>query len=582
MRQCKPTPGVSLLRGGNREMKVLRFGSLLPVLRLELIQQAERKRTFIVRGLYASLLFLMFLSFAADALHLFGEADVLGAIAAMGSGERLLEQVCMLQFLGTYMFLPAMMAGAIAHEKERHSFQLLLATRLTPTEILLQKYVSRLVPMLTFLLLTLPVLGIAYLLGGLESGTVAWSACYLLAHCLQIGAYALLWSTIAQTFVGALIGCYLGYGIYAVGAVVLTTMTDLDVEFVTALVAPFSFMTMTRSPAGIGDVAALLPVVLSTIVFLGMARFFLIRRANPRSRRLVQRFFAWLDRVMVQLNERWARGIVLVKDVASTPGRQPVAWREKKRATLGRPQYVVRLTLVIETVVFLGCLAALMDLTYFDAGEWLAIMLLVLWGCAALTVCVHSVNLFGAERTQRTLDILMSTPLDAREIVRQKMRPLRRILLVFLIPFVTLFLLHAYIEEFVRGNIAAGTVYLGLSLGTVLVYLPLIAWTSCLVGIRVRKRAKAIVTALVLLLVWTLAPIVICIMLDELHPTFSPGEECLYFTPLGVIGQLEFDFDFRDVGELIFAVVNLLVNLTALAIVRGCCMICADRCLRRS
>jgi len=156
---------------------MLSFANRLPVLRRELVQQAASKRTYVVRCVYAGLLFLLFLSFAMDTLRLYRNTDVLEAIAAMGRGESLLTHVCMLQFLGTHLFLPAMMAGAIAHEKERHSFPLLLSTRLTQSEILLQKYVSRLIPMLTFLLLTLPVLGVAYLMGGLEASAVAWSAC---------------------------------------------------------------------------------------------------------------------------------------------------------------------------------------------------------------------------------------------------------------------------------------------------------------------------------------------------------------------------------------------------------------------
>jgi len=559
---------------------MLSFANRLPVLRRELVQQAASKRTYVVRCVYAGLLFLLFLSFAMDTLRLYRNTDVLEAIAAMGRGESLLTHVCMLQFLGTHLFLPAMMAGAIAHEKERHSFPLLLSTRLTQSEILLQKYVSRLIPMLTFLLLTLPVLGVAYLMGGLEASAVAWSACYLLVHCLQIGAYALLCSTIARTYVGALIGCYLTFGVFALGIVILQALIGVDAEAAMALVAPYAFLT--RSGPATADLANMLPIALSSLAFLGMARIFLVRRADPRSRRLIPRFFAWLDSIMVRWNDRWARGIVLVKDIASTPGRQPVAWRENKCATIGRPQYVVRLALVLETAVLLGCLAAITDMTGLDDTEWLGLMLFVLWGCAALTVCVYSVNLFGTERTHRTLDILMSTPLDAREIVRQKMQPLRRILLVFLIPFGTLFLLHAYLEELVYGQIATAVAFIILSVGTVLVYLPLIAWTACLVGIRMRKRARAIVTALVLLFIWVMGPIVLCIIIDEMHPSFSPGDECLYLSPLGVIGELVFDFDFGDGAEVFLAVVNLLANLAVFAIVRGCCMICADRCLRRS
>src|SRR6185437_13152816 len=77
------------------------------------------------------------------------------------------------QMAAIFLFLPPMMAAAIAQEKERDTLGLLFLTDLTPWELILQKYVGRLIPMLTLLFLSLPLLAVAYSLGGVSFAMLA-------------------------------------------------------------------------------------------------------------------------------------------------------------------------------------------------------------------------------------------------------------------------------------------------------------------------------------------------------------------------------------------------------------------------
>jgi len=550
----------------------------VPVLRRELVQLASHRRTYIVRAVYACLLYLFFSAFAYDTLRRFYDADnVLAALSAMGEGADLLGFICALQFMGVYIFMPAMVAGAIADEKERQNFPLLLATPLRPSEILVQKYVSRLIPMLTFMLLSMPILGVAYLLGGIETRAVVMSVCYLLVHCLQIGAYTLMFSSMCRTFAGALIWSYVGYGIFALAVAVVDagTMWAWDGEDLMSLMPPYVFFD--KNPIGSAGLAGLIPTAVSTVVFLVIARLCLVRCANPRARRLIPRFFAWLDRVMTRWNKRWARGIVLVKDTPATPGDQPIAWRERKRTALGRPQYVVRMALAIEVLIFAGCMAAIVE-----DSDWFQVMIFILWGAAALTLCVHSVNLFGTERAHGTLQVLLTTPRHADDIVREKMQPLCRIMLLFLIPFLTLLGIRAFSEGASGKPLFVALSYVVLSVVTLLIYLPLVAWASCLVGMMIRKRARAIVIALFLLVGWVIGPLILCVVANEVFSGFDIEDGWAYLCPFGVIGQLEFEFfDSWHGSDFLFFLLSHLCSIVILIIVRGICLVRADRYLRR-
>src|SRR5262249_152327 len=120
----------------------------LPLLSKELIEQAARKRTYVIRVLYAALLFLSAFVLFFDILSV-GAASPLGVL---GRGREMFEVLVRLQFGGVYLFMPAITCGVVTLEKERASLPLLFLTRLGAWTIVLEKLLSRVVPMLGFLL----------------------------------------------------------------------------------------------------------------------------------------------------------------------------------------------------------------------------------------------------------------------------------------------------------------------------------------------------------------------------------------------------------------------------------------------
>src|SRR5262249_6133780 len=135
-------------------------------------------------------------------------AAAVSPLAVLGRGREMFNALVYLQFGGVYLFMPAITCGVVTQEKERDSLQLLLITRLGPWTIIFEKLLGRVVPMLGFLLLSLPLLGFAYSLGGI-SPWLLWTAVWLLALAtLQMGTLALLCSAFFRTTVAAFITSY--------------------------------------------------------------------------------------------------------------------------------------------------------------------------------------------------------------------------------------------------------------------------------------------------------------------------------------------------------------------------------------
>ena len=174
--------------------RVLQYFSF-PLLIKELVEQAERKRTYVLRTVYAVMLF----TFSGLMLYNMFK-HTLDPFTVLGSGKQILMFVIAMQFFGIYIFLPVLMSGAIAQEKENRTITLLLLTDLRPWEIILQKYFSRLIPMFTFLLLSLPLLAIGYAMGGIAITELVGTIWLLLLTCLQVGAWCLFLSAFCRSY----------------------------------------------------------------------------------------------------------------------------------------------------------------------------------------------------------------------------------------------------------------------------------------------------------------------------------------------------------------------------------------------
>ena len=89
--------------------------------------------------------------------------------------------------------------------------------------------------------------------------------------------------------------------------------------------------------------------------------------------------------------------------------------------------------------------------------------------------------------------MLLATPLTGREIIRQKMHGIRRLMLVMGGAMLTVCAVEAYVEQYPGNEHFA--LYIICSVLGVAVYMPMLAWTSVWVGLRSRTTARAVIGA---------------------------------------------------------------------------------------
>jgi ABC-type transport system involved in multi-copper enzyme maturation permease subunit len=577
-----------------KRKRLRRWG--LPLLTKELAEQSARKRTYVIRTVYACLL-------AGFALLIFW-AEVYNEINSpfevLGQGREMFQVILALQFAGVYLFMPAITCAVITTEKERNTIGLLLLTKLGPWTILLEKYLGRLVPMGTFLLLALPLMGFTYAMGGVTQQEMWVSLWALFITVLQVGALALACSSFFRTTVASFIATYVIGFLLFFGPVFLQEMfppvADLsdvagDMYCGAANAAAQTVADAWNQMTGHGDavgqpietldfyneefallqcapvmlidrwdmplwqvVPRSLGVLLSIPFWLIVARVFVVRRAFVPSRNWLLGIFKRLDGLFHRMNEnRLTKGIVVINDSASLPGDEPIAWRETKKKSLGTTRYLIRIFVATEFPAFAICLLLSIgrgfDYRYRNESEAISAVLFIAWVLIALLISVKASSLISSERSHETLDVLLSTPMRCSDLVRQKFRGIRRLMLVLAMPLLTVIIFQTLWRQATQGFLQvfdehSTLLYVISSVLSVVVYLPMIAWVSFYIGLRVRSQVKAIFASLAVIVAWCAIPVFALVIFDEIFQIHfwrnTPLSYLFLLSPASIIPFTEF------------------------------------------
>lgn len=465
----------------------------LPLLTKELYEQSARWQTYAYRVAYALLLFTAALWFFRDIL----ERQAASPLDVLGQGRDMFLLIVRLQLIGVYLFMPALTCNAITLEKERNTLGTLLLTKLGATTIIFEKLLSRMIPMLGFQLLSLPLLAYTYALGGLTMSELIAHIWILFLATVQVGAFAMCCSVFSSTTVGSFVMTY------ALGAVML-----VGFPFV-CCTAPVLYSGNLSSHGWELAVAYTLPALFTTTVCLMLASNFLVTKAFSEPRNYLLEVFRHLDGVFHDLNQTFTGGILLVDDSVSLPMTQPVSWRETKKKSLGTVRYLFRILSCIEVPL-------LFVLTWFSEMQQYryqtaTAMLGIVWALSLVLLSVLTTSLIAGERSRQTLDVLLTVPLSGADLLRQKLHGVWRMVGVLTVPMLTIAGYEWWWEgqawTWSQNRALPGWAYLLFSVLAPLIYLPCFALVGMVMGFVFRSQARAMLVTLVVLVGWNALPL---------------------------------------------------------------------------
>ena len=188
-------------------MKVFRRGRPLnPVLARELKERMRRKRSGVVLTVYllllAGALYLLYLGASTAG------AEGPGALRLASLGRAAFQTVLFAMLVLVCFIVPGLAAGGVAGERERQTLVPLQVTLLRPRSILFGKLAASLVFVAFLVVAALPLIGMSFLLGGVEPGEVVRGVAMVLAVAAMLAALALTCSTLMRRVQGATVVSY--------------------------------------------------------------------------------------------------------------------------------------------------------------------------------------------------------------------------------------------------------------------------------------------------------------------------------------------------------------------------------------
>ncbi|MGB9751537.1 MAG: ABC transporter permease [Roseiflexus castenholzii] len=118
-------------------------------------------------------------------------------------GQTLFFTIATVALIEVCLITPVLTSGSIAGEKERQSYDLLIASLLTPWQIVWGKLVSALAFALLLIVAIVPVMSLAFLFGGIGLTEVLIAIAGLVVTAVLYATIGLFWSAMLQSSLGA-------------------------------------------------------------------------------------------------------------------------------------------------------------------------------------------------------------------------------------------------------------------------------------------------------------------------------------------------------------------------------------------
>jgi len=486
----------------------------LPLLQKELLEQSVRPRTYLIRSIYAAILLcICFLVLQSSMPYRATPFDVLGV------GAIVFWTLVGLQEFGLYLALPVLACGTIVVERERKTLELLLLTQLSVGTIVLEKFLSKLIPALNLLLLSAPMLAFSYSLGGITVDMVLLAFCGLVLTTIRLTAVGIMCSAGFANTSRALTATYgLVLVVYVLDRLIVGTLFSLLFPLtVVSAVADSSWIDIflgrgslydqalsgTSSPdlQGISIAARMLVVGLSSIsvsaLLLYFARVLLFKSSFQLSRqpRLGRGWFGFRREPRTEKE--------LLHRFSDVPEFEPIRWREGPRRSGAVGWWIRNISLTL--LGMFGILIVMIgSFSRREVSIAFAIANFLFWIILTLRLVIQTAGLFVQERSLQTMEVLATTPMTSESILRQKMFSVYRTIILAWIALGICVLCRLTFTPQISYFLASAFI--------IGIYPPIIAWQAMVCGMRCQNGAWAILKTLIVLTARCLVPFFVAFM----------------------------------------------------------------------
>ena len=439
-----------------------------PIFDKELRVTSRRRRYYLLRFAYVSLLVLVTLRFWYASVHVSGGASPVLQVSRLAqAGKGIIVTVVWFQFIAGQVLAAVLLSDAISSEIRQRTLESLLVTPIGAVHIVLGKLLSRLLQLVLLLAISLPVLAVVRVFGGVPWDYVVSSLCITLSGAVFAGSMSLLYSITYRHAYQAVLVVGLWYLVvwvmFAMPVMSLSAAGYLGYApavYVISLIDPIpALVTRTQMLLGAASGRNMpAPLLLHCLTILTAASAILALAV----RRVRRATLAYENRSSRGLDADWRNGrlesrrrgnrdpkrekiafgnptlwlpfrgqargpaptAVLRPRKRGTPNRmrrvegQPIVWRELRAPLLGvRKRGLFTAVSLIVVAVFIQAVAVISGPAIYTSS---LASILVLHGLFIIRLAAAAAGAVTREKEARTWSILLATPLENAEIVKGK------------------------------------------------------------------------------------------------------------------------------------------------------------------
>ncbi len=407
-----------------------------PIFDKELRVSSRRRRNYVLRSAYLLVLVVLVAAAWSIALLKGSGKSVAWQVSRMAEvGRSLVLMITWFQFLTAQVLAAVMLSNSISDEIRRGTMDVLMTTPINCVQIVLGKLLSKLFQLILMLAVSLPLLAVIRVFGGIQWDYVVSALSITLTTTVFVGSLSMFLSTkFRRSYLVILI-----MTIFLVVAYLTMTLLSVFRNSSSVLMSvilhinPFAAMTQVTSAAfpgsRLGTISFSLP--LHCLVMGGTSMFMLFASAFRMRRHALDSFLGTNARRKLPIWKRnFISSVFKSKNSFSTtrPIRpvtgSPIFWKEMPKPfskSLRSNSIILGILLLLLFIFFY--LAYLFNA--FSAPSPVAMIFYSmftsgLWMVATIRTAAMAATSITKEKEARTLPILLGTLLEPKQIIRGK------------------------------------------------------------------------------------------------------------------------------------------------------------------
>ena len=392
-----------------------------PIFDKEMRVSSRRRRNYVLRFLYIG--FFTFLAASVWLNDIVNSASsVYQASRMSAAGQMIVGAILWFQFLSAQVIAVVMLSTSISDEIYKRTLGVLMTTPIGSFQIVIGKLASRLLQIVLLLAISLPLLAVVRVFGGVPWGYLLCGLCVTLTTVTFVGSLSLFFSIFTRQAYVAIIGAILTIGFLFGGLpALLAALTDrilspnLLMNWL-SYVNPFLVMMLASEALSTARATTSFVWPLHCAVMLGLsALLLLLAMIFVRKAALRQAAGA----VTAIPEKRRARGGPAVLSIRRVQG-PPVLWKERRTPLFGRRR-LRRIAEIVSGLMILGLLLLTYGLclreNLLKEPETHVMYGVMFFSVGILFTVVLPATCITREKESQTWPLLLTTTVDNWEIL---------------------------------------------------------------------------------------------------------------------------------------------------------------------